>query len=264
MSPAGSLRSRLDRLLVRAGLKSLAPGESDAKLAADARDYWTASAADPLARDLSHWAGEGRWNEDAWRAVGRRHLAMYRRARALRPDAPAPDRMVEWGPGGGANAVAFAEEFPRFVGVDISEPNLTECARRFAAEGRSGFEPVLLADAGAPEAAIGAIGGPVQFFLCTAVIQHMPSKEYGLRVVRIAREVLEPGALALLQIRYDDGSERFAPKRRDYRRNAVFFTSYRIEEFWRELETIGFDPLWVELDASINYAWFAAARKDRP
>ena len=83
---------------------------------------------------------------------------------------------------------------------------------------------------------------PCDLFLCTYVFELLPGRHYGERVCRIAYDLLKPGGLALIQIRYDDGSERSNQKNIDYYRYACRFTSYRIEEFWTLAQKIGFVP----------------------
>src|SRR4051812_21434911 len=84
-----------------------------------AQDYWSRSAVEDIKRDLSHWKGSGRWaDERSWRQIGEDHFALYRALLHL-VDRQVPVRsMLEWGPGGGANAVRFGREIPRLYGVD--------------------------------------------------------------------------------------------------------------------------------------------------
>ena len=110
--------------------------ESPETLARDAGQYWRQSASVPWIRDLSHWRGRGRWaDDDTWTGMGQRHLQMFQDLRILARH-PQPVRsMIEWGPGGGANAVVFAREIGTFYGVDISAANLAECGRQLVGEG---------------------------------------------------------------------------------------------------------------------------------
>lgn len=223
-------------------------------LARDAGQYWSQSASVPWIRDLSHWRGRGRWADDnTWAGMGKRHLQMFQDLRTLARH-PQPVRsMIEWGPGGGANAVVFAREIETFYGVDVSTANLAECGRQLAADGYDGWRPVEI-DATRPRGALDAITHPVDFFLSTAVFQHFPGKEYGVEVTRIAHDLLAPGGLGLIQIRYDDGSETLRPKDRDYAKNAVTFTSYRIDEYWQIARGAGFEVLSVVLWPEDCYA----------
>lgn len=167
--------------------------------------------------------------------------------------------MVEWGPGGGANAVRFAREVGRLYGVDISEANLAECRRQLESQPFRGFIPILI-DANQPQEALDRIAERVDFFLSTAVFQHFPSKEYGVKVTQIAYQMLKDNGIALIQTRYDDGSARLKPKDRDYARNAVTFTSYPIQEYWQIALECGFAPLAVVLDVGTRYAYYLLRR----
>ncbi len=175
-------------------------------------------------------------------------------------------RMVEWGPGGGANAIVFAHVFETFYGVDISDANLNECRKQLEMRGFKGFAPVLI-NAESPEEAMTQIDEPCDFFLSTSVFQHFPSKGYGARVLSIASDMLRPGAIALIQIRYDDLSPRFRPRNRDYNTHAIVFTSYKLHEFWSLASEKGFTPHFIKLRPvenflDVNYAYFYLRKKE--
>ncbi len=226
------------------------------RLARDAQHYWSDSRADAERRDLSHWVGEGRWaDRQRWLQIGRTHLGLFRSLCDLAGVTPPRGRMLEWGPGGGANAVCFAEGFDTFVGVDISQANLAECGRQLASIGYDRFEPIHI-DAADPEAVLRRGIGPVDLFLSTAVYQHMPSKAYGERVTRCAAALLNDGGLALIQTRYATDDPATASRQSDYARNAIHFTSYRVEEFWIAARQCGLEPLAVKLVEETRYAYY--------
>ena len=230
--------------------------DSPSRIMQDAEEYWENSETEDQLRDLSHWAGHGRWSdEQAWRKIGDHHFDMAGQLRALATNGPPPGTLLEWGPGGGANAVRFADASQVIYGVDISQPNLTECGRQLAKRRFEAFRPCLI-PADHPEHVLQLVNEPVDLFLSTAVYQHFPSKEYGVQVTSLASQLLREGGLGLIQIRYDDGDARFRPKWRDYKRNAVTFTSYHISEFWGILEDAGLSPLAVQLKTENNYAYF--------
>jgi hypothetical protein len=96
----------------------------------------------------------------------------------------------------------------------------------------------------------------VDFFLSTAVFQHFPSQEYGIKVTRLAFHLLKDEGVAIIQIRYDDGSDILKSKQRDYARNAITFTSYPVHEYWQIALESGFTPLAVILDTEPCYAYY--------
>lgn len=51
--------------------------------------------------------------------------------------------MIEWGPGGGANAIRFASQISDFFGIDISQPNLDECSKQLN-NNYKGFHPIMI------------------------------------------------------------------------------------------------------------------------
>lgn len=229
---------------------------SPAGITRNATALWARSGSDEHVRDLSHWHGEGRWaDEGNWERNGQRHFDMLGKLCLLAEVTQPIQSMVEWGPGGGLNAVWFCATVPIFYGVDISPANLAECQRQVEARGLRGFIPVLI-DIDKLERCLDLVEQPVDFFLSTAVYQHFPSKEYGIRVTELAARLLADGGVALIQIRYDDGSPRLKAKKRNYEKNVVFFTSYEIHEFWQIAVDVGLKPLAVSLNPKTTYAYF--------
>ena len=230
--------------------------EPDEAIITDAAAYWGRSDCDSKVRENSHWAGEGKFAFfERWLRIGHANMIRFKQLCALANHPRPVRRMVEWGPGGGANALCFAREVERIYGVDISAPNLEECARSLRSVGFAGFRRVLI-EAARPGQALGHLPEPVEFFLCTAVFQHFPSKAYGSDVTRIAYCTLTEPGIALIQTRYDDGSEEYRPKHRDYAKNVRTFTSYGIDEYWQIAVDTGFKPLAVILEPRARYAHY--------
>lgn len=225
-------------------------------LAIEAGQYWRQSESRAWVQDMSHWRGRGRWGDERkWASLGKRHLEMFHQLCALAGRTGKIDNMLEWGPGGGANAAAFAPHVGRFYGVDISPANLQECGRQLQAIGFVDWRPIVI-DAGRPEQSLAAIDEPVDFALCTAVFQHFPGKAYGVRVLEILSRLLASNGMALIQIRYDDGSDVLRCKTSDYEKNVVTFTSYGIDEFWGLASEAGVDPVSLVLKPEDCYAFY--------
>ena len=230
--------------------------QAQSRIIADAKAFWCGSETRSETRDLSHWLGVGRWSDqDAWDRIGLLHYEMFEKLCLLAGVTRPIERMVEWGPGGGANAVLFCREAKEFYGIDISAPSLRECQRQIESRNLMGFHPILI-DSHHPQKCREQIDSPVDFFLSTAVYQHFPSKEYGVRITQLACELLTDRGVALIQTRYDDGTIKYRSKHRDYRENVIRFTSYGIVEFWRVAKEIGFNPLAVILEPEVNYAFY--------
>ncbi len=236
--------------------------EKEDKISNDAKKYWSSSQENSTIQDLSHWRGSGRWCDDeSWNKIGKKHFFMYKKLCDLTEMTGQIRSMIEWGPGGGANLIWFSKELNKIYGIDISSPNLDECERQLMENEYFGFNKVLI-PANSPEDCVDLIKPDVDFFLSTAVYQHFPSKEYGIKVTKLAYKLLSNQSIALIQIRYDDGSNRFAPKTRDYYQNAVNFTSYKIEEFWNIANEIGFKPIAIYLKPEVNYAYYFLGKGD--
>ena len=222
----------------------------------EAEQYWSDSQRDERLRDYSHWLGHGRWaDEKRWFGIGDNSRRLLDQARRIVNEDRPNHCMLEWGQGGGANAVHFSSDVNTYYGVDIAQANLDECARQFQVRGLKNFCPILI-DADQPEDVVQQIEDPIDVFLSTAVFQHFPSKEYGQRVIKVVSRILRERAIGLIQIRYDNGDERFVSKNRNYRKNAITFTSYQVDEFWELLAESGLDPLNVVLSPKHNYATY--------
>jgi SAM-dependent methyltransferase len=249
------------RYLFRWAEFSLRPPETEGKLRKDAQQYWNAPNTE-LLNQYSHWRGAGIFtDDDLWLALGRKNLELYQQACRMMGVTTPPRRIVEWGCGGGANAVHFAPLAETYVGIDIARPSLEECASQLDAAGLRNFEPVLV-DAGAPETAVTQIKQKCDLFLSTYVFEVFPTPEYGLQVLKIARKLLNEGGMAIIQVRFIRDSWNSRPKRFAYKRNFTSTATYRIEAFWDEAEKCGFSPQAVrlvpreKLNNQTNYAYF--------
>ncbi len=88
---------------------------------------------------------------------------------------------------------------------------------------------------------------PCDLFLCTYVMELVPTPEYGKRIVDIAFKLLRPGGLAMIQIKYSTASAATQPRRWGYRHNAANMTTYPIDGFWELAQAAGFEPLALTL-----------------
>jgi hypothetical protein len=218
---------------------------------------WEGHPDEDYRRDMSHWRGHGRWAEEKWAAIGRATVgSIHRAARMLGRPAPAGP-LLEWGPGGGSNLVACAGISQRLYGADISAKNLAECARVLAELDPSPeFRPILVGDD--PTSVAAAIHEPIELFVSTAVFQHFLTREYGGEVLRVVADLLAPGALGFVQIRYDDGTPKYLQKHEDYFARHVTFTSYELDGFWDLLASVGLQPLDISaVNSNVNYATFS-------
>lgn len=231
------LRDALDRATVRLGF-----GHSEGRLVDDAKAYWVDGVSEPTWRSFSHFRDADVFRTTEWEAVGQGHWKLFEQMARVRPRDGKYSRIVEWGCGGGSNALAFAPHGDEFIGVDVTRASLDECARQLAEQRpATRFTPVL-ADMTHPEKAAEQVG-PVDLFLCVYVLELVPSPDYGLRIMRIAHELLNQGGLAFVQIKYQTTDWRTASRRHRYRGSvAAGMTSYPIDEFWTQMESVGFQP----------------------
>jgi SAM-dependent methyltransferase len=233
-------RNELHFLLGQIGL-----AHSPARLTTDAGRHWLGTQDDRWRNDSHRRDGSQFGDDDLWSSIGAQHLELFERLRRTTNDDLPLRRIVEWGCGGGANAVTFAPLAEEFVGVDVVADNVDECRRQVEQACKARFVPVV-ADLDRPESAVGELAGTCDLFLCLYVLELVPTPAYGLRLMRIAHELLRPGGSAFVQIKYATGAWRTRARRRHYR-SAVAGTTYRIEDFWTAAEAIGFRPEVVTL-----------------
>lgn len=162
---------------------------------------------------------------------------------------------MEWGSGGGANLVDLVPYAANLYAVDVSTKNLEESCRQVRAVGGNCL-PVQVAERPADVAA--AVLAPLDVFFSSAVFHLLPSKPYAAGVVRTAFSTMKPGALGYIQIRYDDGNPKYAPRGASrYRTDHVYAMSWGLAEFWGELMNAGFSPIKIaNLNTTANFAAF--------
>jgi len=226
------------------------------------KDVWDNAEDETYRAEMSHWLGVGKWagpgGERAFHNIGSVILADFKQfLRMIDHEMPASPTVIEWGPGGGSNLLAWRDVAAHYVGVDISGRNLNEAERVLnLQEGhKTAFQKVVLEDA---PTSIESQLPPVDIILSTAVFQHFPSKEYGAEVLKLMARVAKPNALALIQIRFDNGARPFLPKSIDeYKEKFATATSYKLDEFWDLAVEAGFEPQFVrKINSKNNNATF--------
>ena len=239
--------------------------QSDEVLLRDNQRYWEDQSNESY-ESFSHWRGKGPFiNDELWLSLGLAHLNLFEKAAALVGFHRPMERIVEWGCGGGMNAVHFAPHTRQYYGVDISGDSLKECAKQVESVRPGVFLPIKI-DAADPHAACAQISRSVDLFLCTYVFELIPSPEYGLQLMQIAYELLRPEGIALIQIRYHRSYIDELSKRRNYARNITCMTTYALDEFWIACQQIGFTPMFIKLlpkQPELNesrYAYYAMVK----
>lgn len=239
------------------------PAQSTGRRAADAASYWRTE------RD-SHWRSNSHFRDspafaddpDLWRRIGSEHLELVRMAARATGWVWESPRVVDWGCGGGANAVAVAPHAGDLVLVDLSATTLEECARQVGAACDTPVTTVV-ADVDDPEAVLDQVAG-CDLFLCFYVLELVPSREHGARLLRLAARSLRPGGLAVVQFKYDDGASTSAPRHRDYVRHLANMTTYPIPDFWQLAVDVGLEPRLLTLvpanELDQRYAYLAMTK----
>jgi Methyltransferase domain len=238
-------------------IERVRPPESDRAKLAGASDYWSSESDDGWNAN-SHWRGG--LGEQHWSQVGADHLAMYTTfAAALRPTADLGS-VIEWGCGGGANAVAFAPGATWYVAADVSKSSVAECIAQVASVCSTPVEGLVI-DIASPEEAAAGYAGHFDVFLCTYVLELTASPTEALRIAAIAHQLLAPGGLAMIQVKYHTAARGTRGRRRNYRKNLANMTTFGIDEFWCAAQDIGLTPRLVTLipenHLDARYAYYA-------
>ncbi|POF34361.1 methyltransferase domain-containing protein [Roseibium marinum] len=250
------------------GQKGETPGTAFEEATAAAKKIWANNENEEYRKDNSHFRGVGRWTDDErWKSIGKNSLtALNRHIRMVTNDPfywTQERNMLEWGPGGGSNAYAFRKLVQYYYGVDISQDNLNETERVASEDGTQGFVPVLLNSS--IDDVIKSVREPVDIFLSTAVFQHFPSKAYGVEVLKCVHQVLKPGGIGMVQIRFDNGNPKYKPiaELEEYHEKHITATSYALDEFFGILQEIGFYEIFITgLNRDINYVTYLFRRKN--
>ena len=260
MSKSGTqfLRRAAGRMGMVTGRMGMTQGLS--RRIRDASAYWANDSGERWLSD-SHWRGG--LEDDAWFQVGRDHLAIFEQfAKAL-------DRhddlgvVIEWGCGGGANAVAFAPKATTFIAADVSADSAAECARQVRLVCDTATEAVHI-DIERPEEAATEFEGRCDTFLCLYVLELTAGPAEALRIMRIAERLLVPGGLAFVQVKYRNADKRTRGYTRNYRRNLANMTTFGIDEFWLHAERCGLTPRLITLvpqnRLDSRYAYYALTK----
>lgn len=201
-------------------------------------------------KTFSHFQNYGKWkNKELWDKLGLDNLERLEMLKKLSSKSRI-ENMLEWGIGGGANAVKFSNEID-FYGVDISKDSISECKRQLKLVHNRNLDSQLIHIQIENPEVVSELIPNVDFFLCTSVFQHFPSPEYGAEIAGIAYNILRDDGIALIQTKYGENQNYF-----DYSGNFARFTLYPLPLFWRLMTDIGFTVLAVTLETKTLYAYY--------
>ena len=243
MSDDQSMRQRV--LTVRELAKRLVLAvplpQTPSRRAADSARFWAST-------DVETWQANShvKGGVPGWDLIGTGHQALFLDfARAIEAN-PRPSRVLEWGAGGGANAVVFAPDADEFIAIDVSQAALDECRVQVSAVCETAFTSVLV-PVDRPEAALELVPGLVDLFLCLYVIELLPSQQHARRVMQTAAKLLRPGGMAVVQVKYQTSSPLTRSRTWAYRRGVASMTTFQIHAFWSLVSEVGLAPHSVRL-----------------
>lgn len=245
----------------------LLPRQTEDDRAAAAARYWTNE-------QSSHFQGNSHWREAQpehdWLDMGREHRAMVDSWLRFVEAGPgtstdghqrALGRVVDWGAGGGGNAVAFAPDATEYVGTDISAASLQECERQLRQVCDTPSRYSVL-DPRRPQSLFADVEpGSCDLFLSFYVFELLPSQAYALEVLDVAHRLLRPGGHAVIQTKYQTSRIGTRSRRRNYDRNLSQMTTFEVHDFWERARAAGFRPDLVHLVhestfGGIRYAYY--------
>lgn len=241
--------------------------QSEQRLIADAAHYWADQTATTWEND-SHWCGRSVIDEDMFRRIGSANTSLFDRLVTTVGHGKRLGRVLEWGVGGGANAVRFAPRADSFIALDVNPASTSEAARRVEGVCDTPVTEVVI-DLADPESARQWVPDEsLDLFVCLYVLELVPTPEYGMRLMHIARTMLRPGGLAFVQIKYETGSLSTRPFRRNYGRNSANMTTYSLDGFWNAVADVGLEPVAMVLvpenDLDRRYAYLLFRKELEP
>jgi SAM-dependent methyltransferase len=216
--------------------------EPEDKIIADSQAFWSGLSNEGRDGGPAHFRGQSLFADDEkWLAIGRNNLDILHRFLGASWLSRQPRRIVDWGCGGGTNAMHFAPGAAAYYGVDITQASVDECSRQMTAARLLNFRPVVF-DAAQPERVATLIPEPCDLVLSTYVFCVFPSKDYGLRVLRTIRDILDSGGYGFIQIKYTTHELNSRSYHWGYAKNVGNMTTYFIEEFWNLAKGCGLEP----------------------
>ena len=238
---------------VRAVQRNLRHGlrlhESEQAIIRQAQQFWNSVSNVDQEEGRAHWRGHGVFaNDDArWNALGANNLRLFEKMAGKEWLKQRRANVVDWGSGGGCNAVHFGVGAANYFAVDITADSLSECGKQMLEAGLNSFKPIHI-QISRPEQALELIDAPCDLILSTYVFEVIPTKQYGERLLDIMSRLLRPDGLAFLQVKYSDLSWSSKPRPWNYKRNMADMTTYRIEEFWNTAPRHKLEPEQVILE----------------
>lgn len=175
----------------------------------------------------------------------------------------APQRILEWGVGGGSNAVRFAPLCDEFIAVDVVQDSLNETVKQVRAVCATPVTPVLVSVED-QSSGIRQFYERIDLFVCFYVLELVPDEAHAHEIVRIAQNLLIRGGTAIFQVKYKRSSPRFRPWKSV---SSVIANQYTVDiaEFWEFLTSLHLDVHYVQLvprnQLDRHYAYFFVSRR---
>ena len=195
---------------------------------------------------LSHWQNSRNWDENRFKAWGELNLQRYKQLITyMQSEKDSVKRVIEWGPGGGSNAVAFLSKLNcHYTAVDISIENLQETQRQCR-----NFEKNLNTihiDITNIEHVLRVLSiSSFDLFLITSVIPHLPTREHFERIMKIAYKLLKPNGFFIGSVII--GSKTRATKK-SYFHSPNSSLIYTFQDFNFLMRKSGFEITYLTLD----------------
>ena len=219
-----------------------------------ASDFWQKEN-DSLVQDKSHFRGGKKWNNQKWFEWGILYEHLLVRYFSKYDDEFLTNihlkTALEWGTGGGVNLRILSHLFKNSIGVDISKSNLLETKGQLESFGLNNYTPIYI-PIDQQDLVSSKIGeSSIDFVLCAAVFQHMPSQNYVEKVIIEMHKLIKSNGYALFQTRHNEG-DNFC-KDVNYVDNYISFTTFTTSEFSRLLDSVGFEVIDTRMGKDFDF-----------
>jgi cyclopropane fatty-acyl-phospholipid synthase-like methyltransferase len=158
--------------------------------------------------------------------------------------------IVEWGCGGGANAVALAQDCERYIAIDAVE------SRREAIGATCPDAEFIAIDIAEPEQAEAATAS-ADLFVSSWCFNHFDTVDYGRRVLRVASNMMAHGGALLVHAGISD--DKTAGDGAEYVRRWSRACAWTTRGWLDDIKAAGFQPLRIQREAT-GLAWCSARK----
>ena len=142
---------------------------------------------------VCHWRGFGSWSDKEWEKCGNNYFNIFKKllGRDIKDL-----RVLDYGCGGGCNLFGFSSVISHYTGADVSLKTIEHA--KIEAERRNVDADWIHIDIKNPESSFERLESSFDLVICTAVIMHLPNRDYFHRVLKIIRNIVKEDGLVFI------------------------------------------------------------------